>query len=172
MCYAWKMYFGTMYMYKNIRQAWDRNLRIYNEDPGEYFDQVLSFLKTLNGKPEDERYFRWHVGGDVPDKTYLLGLLTVCKLTPWVKHTLYTKRYEWFASCVNAIPTNLNVCISGWPGVDIPPQAQEDFQTFWLYNPQDPDPRIPFGTMECPGSCPECRACWESSIRNILVVLH
>jgi hypothetical protein len=166
------MYFGTMYLYRNCRQAWDRNLRIYKEAPIDYFLQVKDFLKTMEGKPEEERYFRWHVGGDVPDVNYLDMMLIVCHLTPWAKHTLYTKRYEWFINFANAIPSNLNVCISGWPGVDIPQEALDKFQTFWLYDPKAPDPRIPHGTMECPGSCPECRACWESSIPNILVVLH
>lgn len=161
-CYAWKMYFGTHYKYRNVGQAWDRNWRIYQDDPDFYFQEIRHFLTRLTRKEREKRYFRWHVGGDCPDEDYVLRLLDLCAETPHISHTIFTKRYAWFTAHHRLVPENLSVYVSGWPGIDLPEDTRRLFRQFWLIDPDHPDPRIPDEALECPGSCPECRMCWRN----------
>lgn len=156
-CYAWKMYFNTNGLYTNVKSAWDRNMRVWKADAANYFSQVFDWLNK--NRPE---YFRWHVGGDFPSLQYLESVREVAKLTPYTRHTAYTKRYDWLPVSPDEFGPNMNVMPSGWPGIPMPERIIEKYGIFWLDNPKEPDVRIPEDTIDCPGSCPGCRWCWNT----------
>jgi len=161
-CYAWKMYFGTQHPYYTVGQAWDRNLRIYKTNPDRYFREILDFLSRTGRKDPTKAYFRWHVGGDFPDLDYLLRVFELCRQTPHIKYTAYTKRYAWVTEHHQQVPQNLSIYVSGWPGVAMPEETRRLFNQFWLFDPDRPDPRIPDDAVECLGDCANCRMCWEN----------
>ena len=73
--------------YKSVKNAYDRNYNILQNDRGSYFSQVKA-AAMISG------FFRWHVSGDIIDPDYLHNMCKIareCKLT---KFLAFTKNYE------------------------------------------------------------------------------
>ena len=103
-CYAVRMYRNGML---SCKEAWDRNLDILNRDRDSYFEQIKSVAFA-------QRFFRWHVSGDIIDIDYLDRMV---KLARELKHTeflAFTKNYEavneYFES--HKKPANLHLIMS------------------------------------------------------------
>lgn len=82
-CYAAKL----ARIYPSVREAYNRNLEILKTDRDSYFAQVAQVAKM-------NRFFRFHVSGDIVDVDYLDRM---CKLARDCKHTeflAFTKNYE------------------------------------------------------------------------------
>lgn len=141
-CYAMKSY----RIYPSVREAWDYNLIIYQKSSKEYWDKIHEYARRWH--PER---FRFHVGGDFPDRYYPKYLAALAEKTPRTRYLVFTKRYSWVPS---DLPENLSVVHSVWPGMKLPrrkgPRA-------WLTS----DPRLPVEYYKCSGSCTECDRCWD-----------
>lgn len=88
------------------------NYMIYAADPQEYFRQISeeAFLQA---------FFRWHDGGDIPDRRYFEGMIWVAKQCKNTKFTAYTKQYNLINNYLaegHRIPKNLNIIFSLWEG--------------------------------------------------------
>ena len=156
LCYARKAYDG--YARTSCKPAWDENLAFYKADPHGYFDAIIQTLAHMK-RTEDRRYFRWHVGGDIPDEAYLDGMYKVAYLMPGWNFLAYSRRpYAWThaqGSEEIAGPRNLRVLRSLWIDSD---GIDHQHPWFKVLLPNEP---VPKGMDLCSGSCATCKRCWH-----------
>lgn len=153
-CYAEAMYKNGSK--PNIRAAWDRNLAILNRDRDSYFQQIRDDAVM-------QRFFRFHVSGDIIDADYLDRM---CKLARDLKHTeflAFTKSYaivnDYFDT--HKKPRNLHLIMSlPFTGVKIDNRHNLPTAAVVLKG-QDPDP----SWKVCGGKCSSCACrgvgCWQ-----------
>ena len=150
-CYAARM----CRRWKNTRDAYNRNLEIFRTNPTEYWKQIDSTLYV-------NRFFRFHVAGDIPTYDYLINMIEVVRNNPHCETLIFTKRYGFVnRALANGIelPKNLHLIMSEWDGM-----AME--------NPYNlPMAHVIFKGCEpkanwkiCSGNCMECAKnkanCW------------
>jgi hypothetical protein len=146
-CYARKAY----RCYPSARSAWDENLKLWQASPSRFILELSSWLS--DNKP---KYFRWHVGGDIPDEMYLKMMIAVAEVFRETKFLAYTKKLELFAHV--HLPDNLMVILSRWPDDKF---GGSWHRQAWMLNPEHPDTRIPETVFECPGTCDNCKFCFD-----------
>lgn len=150
--------------YPQVRKAWQGNYNLWLKKPDEFREQLWAWLN----KHKPDR-FRWHVGGDIPDIAYLYTIARTAGYFPGIKFLCFTKKYEIVAdSQALVFPTNLNLVLSMWPGLDNP-LKQRTFPRGWMRDPKSPDTRIPKDATTCPGSCKTCSLCWDLKPRESVV---
>lgn len=155
-CYAQKFY----RMYPNVREAWDSNLHLYDEDPDRFFHDLIVWL-TLN-KPER---FRLHVGGDFPDAVYFFRMCEVFESQPDTQCLVFTKRYNY---PLRVAPPNMRVVVSLWPGLETPEVAGELPCAFLSTDSRAAGLET---YIKCKGGCVECGyACWNAVSPGLPVV--
>lgn len=150
-CYA-----KRMQRYPSVKNAWQNNLDIVNMDSVEYFNQVSEFCKL-------QRFFRWHVAGDILGYGYLTGMIEVAKENPHCEFLAFTKNFEDVNAHIEyegELPKNLHIIFSNWkcfhcenpynlPTTDILEKGEE----------------VPENGKLCGGNCTECCCrgigCWE-----------
>lgn len=153
-CYAAKM----ARIYPNVKNSYERNLEILLDDPDEYWKQVKEAV-AMN------RFFRFHVSGDIPFYEYLLKMVETAQENPNCQILAFTKRFYFvnrFIESGGEIPKNLHLIFSGWRGMrmDNPhnlPEAHVRFKDG--YCEAKPD------AVECYGNCTDCCVagcgCWK-----------
>jgi hypothetical protein len=153
-CYAVRMYKNKAR--GNVGRAWDRNLSILQADRDNYFIQVKAAAML-------ERFFRWHVSGDIIDADYLdrmVKLARECKQTTFMA---FTKNYavvnEYFNN--HRQPRNLKIIFSlpfNGSSVDNPHKLPTAAVILKGSEPAD-------NWKICGGNCQECACrgvgCWE-----------
>lgn len=107
--------------YENVRDARARNtvLALYHRN--EYFEAIERKLS----KRRKNKYFRWHVSGDIIDIDYLDNMVQIARRHPDFIFWTYTKAYFIVNEYVkrhggnieNAIPSNLTIMFSEWDGM-------------------------------------------------------
>ena len=140
----------------NIRAAWARNTAIYLLDPEKYFREVSAAACM-------ERYFRFHVSGDIIDKNYFSGMIKVTRENPKTEFLAFTKNYKVINDWIREngpLPENLHILFSAWEDkivVDNPYNLPETD----VLNETD---RIDNGYI-CGGNCSFCACvgvgCWQ-----------
>lgn len=150
-CYANKHAYR---LYKRTRAAWDRNWELWQTKPGDYWIRIQEYLNYHH--PE---YFRWHVGGEIPDQKYADMMATIAALTPSVKFLVYTTT-EFLD---DVYYNNLSVIRSQWIGQQVDTHRRkfivvEKGQTIHGF--------------ACPGKCETCRECWSDNTFNIYIEKH
>ena len=96
--------------YSNTAKAYARNLAILKSDPASYWLQVKAAAMVT-------RYFRFHVGGDIPDAAYFAQMVQLAHDLPCTNFLAFTKQYQIVNDYLNAggvIPSNLQVIFSNW----------------------------------------------------------
>ena len=168
-CYANK---GCQQIEK-VQAAYYRNLRIYNDDPDNFFEQVYYKVK-FTGLPK----VRIFDSGDLPSYDFFERLVEVCKKTPGAKYMMFTKKYEIVNEYIDRngnLPDNLNVMFSAWDRLwDVPNPhglgvAYVDFEDKRL------NPDIPRYAFKCPGresTCSACGACWNKRLKAVVFHQH
>ncbi len=172
-CYCLK---GTQIMC-NVVAAYTRNLRLYNTDPQDFWNQVRFKIKH-NPLP----LFRFFDAGDIPDYDFFCGMVSIANEFPDIKFMAFTKKYEivnkWLYETAEDLPSNLNVIFSAWHigwKVNNPhhlPVAYVDFKDKTL------NPEFPEGITSCPNqydktiTCSSCRKCWDKKIKAVKFVQH
>ncbi|MCP4745618.1 MAG: hypothetical protein GY874_05670 [Desulfobacteraceae bacterium] len=141
-CYSLKAY----KLRPTVKAAWDKNFQTAIESPDDYFDAIDRYLKARS-------YFRWHSSGDILNQGYLDSMIKTALNHSQIKFLAFTKRFEFDYS---ALPENLTVVFSMWPGVEVPDSA---LPTAWIND--GIDERIPCDAFVCPGQCTECFYCWH-----------
>lgn len=133
--------------------AWNENYALFMADPVKYFDQISAAVKL-------QRFFRWHVSGDIVNRTYFLGMIHVAMENPNCEFLAFTKAYQIVNACIAAgavIPKNLHVLFSAAPGTNMPnpyrlPECHINFA--------DPAKNTYCGGAayehHCNGNCTEC----------------
>lgn len=145
--------------FKHVKGQWEENLNYYKTFPTKFFGELFFWL--VNNKPS---HFRFHVGGDCPDKAYLEEVYCISRSLPHIKFMMFTKRYDWVDP--NKIPNNLAILLSIWPYMKQP--TNNDLANVWVRG----DLRVPEGAFVCKGVCTECFQCWNKKTKNILLKGH
>jgi ferredoxin len=143
-CYALKAY----RQYPATRKAWDHNLAHARRDPRTYFAQIHSWI-ACHG-PE---FFRWHVAGDILSQSYLEHMSQVANCYPGTRFLCFTKRGDLDYS---RVPDNLRIRFSQWPG-----SHRIGALNAWMQD--GTETRIPKNALKCPGSCADCKACFNNT---------
>lgn len=141
----------------SIKEAYARNFDIFNASPDSYFLQVRAAAIT-------QRFFRFHVSGDIPNADYLRGMVQTARACKGTTFLAFTKQYNIVNNFLNAggkLPKNLKLIFSEWgEGWSVPnpynlPTAAVIFK--------GKEPRE--GWKLCGGNCQNCAAagvgCWE-----------
>jgi hypothetical protein len=132
-------------LYPNVRQAWDANLEAWTNNPGWYEARIRNYL--AENKP---KYFRWHVGGDMPDRNYAEMVERIATVFPETSFLIFTRRI-WLERVL--LPANLHVMRSQWPGESVDTMSRK-----FIVLPKGED--VLDDGILCPGKCEGCRACW------------
>ena len=143
-CYAVALYKAR----KNVRKAWQKNTDLCRKDRTTFFAAIDRFLR-LAMPP----FFRWHVGGEIPDENYLCGIVQTAASHPDCRFLVYTKRYDLLHG-LNPVPKNLAILMSIWKGLEYPSNLK--FRK--AFTGVEAQKRA----FPCPGYCGDCRACWIS----------
>jgi hypothetical protein len=146
--------------FEHVKLQWESNLEYYLNStyypfPGSYFGDLLTWIEKH--KPS---HFRFHIGGDCPDKNYLKGVYTIVTMIPNTNFMLFTKRYSWVKP--SEIPNNLNILLSMWPYMEEPDSEQTKV---WIRG----DLRRPEDSFICKGCCTDCLQCWNKKVKHILL---
>ncbi len=148
-CYAVRSY----NRFTDTAAGWNENYMLFLTDPIHYFNEISKAVKT-------QRFFRWHVSGDIVNEAYLAGMIRVAIENPKVEFLAFTKAYQIVNSAIAAgavIPSNLHLLFSAAPGVEMPnpyniPECHINFA--------DPALNTYCGGAEyeyhCTGNCTEC----------------
>ena len=150
-CYAAKL----CRLRPNVRKAYERNLRILQNNMDDYFHQVAEDAAL-------QKYFRFHVSGDIPDMNYLDRMVKLAEDLPGTTFLAFTKQYNFINNYLQyaEIPGNLKIIFSAWTGMhmDNPHNLPVANVIFKGTEPRD-DWKI------CGGNCAECACrnvgCWE-----------
>lgn len=143
----------------NVRRAWAKNTVLAIDAPDQYWPAV----RKAAGK---ETHFRFHVGGDIINRSYLIGMIETAKACPGTHFLAFTKRHALINEYCDAnggraaIPENLQIVFSCWEGIEtINPYA---FPETDVIMPGSPDP---IDGMVCGGNCETCInngvGCWD-----------
>jgi ferredoxin len=148
-CYAVRNYLRG----ENVYHAWNENYFLFLNDPDRYFNEISKAVKL-------QRFFRWHVSGDIVNGLYFAGMIKVAIENPKVEFLAFTKAYQIVNAAIAAgivIPSNLHILFSAAPGVEMPnpyklPECHINFA--------DPSKNTYCGGAEyehyCNGNCTEC----------------
>lgn len=150
-CYAVRSY----NRFTGTATGWNENYLLFLTDPFNYFNEISAAVKT-------QRFFRWHVSGDIVNERYFAGMIRVAAENPKCEFLAFTKAYQTVNAAIAAgavIPGNLHLLFSAAPGVDMPnpyriPECHINFA--------DPTLNTYCGGAEyeyhCTGNCTECAA--------------
>lgn len=139
--------------YKNVANARAKNWVILQKAPERYFADIRKALKSR----KKNKYFRWHVSGDITSMYYFEQMVEIAKEYPDFTFWTYTKNYIVVNQyCKNngntrdCIPVNLSIMFSEWRGMPmINPFKFPEFKVVFK------DEEKPEGKY-CPGNCDIC----------------
>lgn len=141
----------------NVGMSWEKNWNVLMSDPDTYWREVEASIKM-------SRFFRFHVGGDIPDVGYLQHMFSVARRNKHCKILCFTKKYDLVNGYLSAgarKPANLLLVFSVWPGYECKnphhlPEAHVRMR--------DGTTTAPSNASECGGNCAECgltdSGCW------------
>lgn len=146
--------------YGNVLKARSRNLVLARLNRAEYFRQIRQAI----ARRRTNKYFRWHVAGDILDGEYFAEMVAIAREFPEFTFWTYTKMYIIVNSYCrqnggkSAIPSNLSIMFSEWDGMPI--YNPYGFGTFSckLEGGNKNHPAEYFDTLyKCPGNCDICK---------------
>lgn len=155
-CNSCKYYCYAIRSYNRLPDtaiAWNENYMLFLTDPSRYFSEISKAVKL-------QRFFRWHVSGDIVNTAYLSGMITVAQANPKVEFLAFTKAYQIVNNAIAngaVIPSNLHLLFSAAPGVDMPnpyriPECHINFANPVLNTYKGGAEFI----YHCTGNCTEC----------------
>lgn len=125
-------------------------------DPERYFAEIEKACKGL-------RFFRWHVGGDMLNRSYFLHVLAIAESCKHCDFLIFTKLYGVVNSYLRdggVIPENLHIVFSDWRGAEFEnPYNMPVSSPVWFDDFGEEIERGPHTTKDfvwCPGDCSEC----------------
>ena len=149
LCYDIK----AVVQYASCLDARVRNLAVLTLDRAEYFRRIDDAMNRRRAN----KYFRWHVAGDIIDSDYFARMVEIARKHPDFTIWTYTKNYPVVNQyCAehgrDAIPSNFSIMFSEWRGMPMDnPYAFPVFSVVFL------DEQKPAG-FYCPGNCDVCKA--------------
>lgn len=149
-CYALRMAKRR----KSIMQAWQKNLDVFNNNPESFKIQLLSECIT-------SLYFRYFVGGDIPNTQFFNMMVDVATVAKNCNFLAFTKNYNVVNEYLDKggkIPQNLKIIFSEWDKPINNPHGLPKSKVIFKGEKE------PNGAKICGGNCFECIckgiACW------------
>lgn len=147
----------------SVLDARARNTAILRRDRERYFALIRNAIE----RRRKNFYFRWHVGGEIPDYDYFCRMVEIARDYPHYTFWTYTKmydivnRYVWEhgRDRVTAIPENLNIMFSEWDGMPLlNPYGFKVFTVKLKAGNKNHAPEYFDSLYKCPGNCDICKA--------------
>ena len=144
--------------YKNVLDARVRNLVYATKYRKEYFD----YIDNRISRRRTNKYFRWHVAGDILDCDYFSRMVEIANRHPDFVFWTYTKMYHIVNEYVRingtgAIPDNFHIMFSKWDGLKM--DNPYNFPVFACRLKDGNKDYIPFNEyFKCAGNCDICKA--------------
>ena len=147
--------------YTGVRFARVKNLWLAVNAPAQYFGQIRLALANRR----KNKFFRWHVGGDIISPSYFAEMVKIAREFPDFTFWTYTKKYHIVNNYVvenggrECIPDNLKIMFSEWDGM--PLLNPFNFPVFSCRLKAGNKNHTPeyFDTLhKCPGNCDICKA--------------
>lgn len=141
---------------KNVRESYQHNLEVLNNDPDTYWRELEGILMM-------SRFFRFHVSGDIPSIEYLYRMANICTRQSHCEVLCFTKRYEWVNHLLKSkvLPKNLHLIFSVWKGL-LCENIHNLPEAHVLY--RDGTTTASNDAKLCNGNCAECavagNGCW------------
>lgn len=158
-CYAANM----ANTWTNTLLAWARNTALCVYRPGLYWKQV-------NAAVSMSRFFRFHVGGDIPSPAYFGKMVECAVNNPHCDIVAFTKRHEWVNQYIQengSLPHNLHIIMSGWENLDpVNPYGLPETNVIM------PGMECPENWTRCGGNCSDCArangGCWAAGCGDVI----
>ena len=156
-----------------VQAAYYRNLRLYNDDPVSFFEQIYYKVK-FSGLPK----VRLFDSGDFPDSEFLIRVVELCKKTPNTKYMAFTKKYEIvneYITNYGDLPDNLNIIFSAWDRLWEVPNPHGLGVAYVDFYEKRLNPDFPKNAFVCPGrstTCSACGACWSKKLKAVVFNQH
>lgn len=130
-----------------------RNFSVLMRDRDEYFRRIDAAMS----RRRKNKYFRWHVAGDIVDIDYFARMVDIAREHSDFVIWTYTKNYKvvnaWCAEHgKDAIPANFSIMFSEWRGM-----MMDNPYGFPQFSVVFKDEQKPTG-FYCPGNCDICKA--------------
>lgn len=157
----------------NVQAAYYRNLRLYHDDPDNFFEQVYCKVK-FSGLPK----VRVFDSGDFPDADFLRMLVELCRKTPNTKYMAFTKQYEIVNDYIannGKLPDNLNIMFSAWHKLWNVPNPYGLGVAYVDFDDKSLNPEFPKNAFVCPGrtsTCSACGACFNKKLKAVIFRQH
>jgi len=165
-CYAKK---GNYTRFPSVKKAQYKRLgQLFNPA---WVDAMVSLIES-EVKCINEPIFRWHDAGDIQNINHLKNIVAVANKTPGVKHWIPTQENKMVNDFIKAggvVPNNLIIRVSASMVNGKPPKNAKYTSTVHTT-------KKVIG-YECPAykqdaQCLECRACWDTKIKNVSYKQH
>ena len=161
-CYAMK----ANYFYPSVVTGHARRLRsLENKNWTAAMIQLITHY--------EKNYFRWHDSGDIQSLEHLGKICAVATGTPHIKHWLPTrenKSGKEYKERGGVIPANLVIRLSATMINGAPSNIHDHSST--VHTPGVTPIGESCNAGHQGGRCLDCRACWNSSIKNISYEKH
>lgn len=143
----------------NVLDARIRNTVLVMADINEYFQRI----DEACSRRRKNKFFRWHVAGDIVSMDYFVGMIEIAKKHPDFIFWTYTKNYKIVNSYCDQygrenIPQNLSIMFSEWDGMPlVNPYNFPVFACKLKDGNKDRTPESFNGMHKCPGNCDICK---------------
>lgn len=142
--------------YRNVLYARIKNFVLATQDRDNYFAQIDEAIS----RRRTNKFFRWHVAGDILDSDYFARMVSIARLHPDWTFWTYTKMFSIVNAWIDAngpLPRNLHVMYSEWEGMpmDNPHNLPVFACRLKAGNPSRPADYFD-GLHRCPGNCDLC----------------
>jgi hypothetical protein len=159
--------------FANVQGAYYRNLRLYNNNADDFFEQLHYKIKW-SGLP----MVRFFDSGDYPDAEFLQRSVELAKQFPNVKFMAFTKKYHLVNEYLDnggKLPDNYNIVFSAWDALWEVPNPYGLPVAYVKFKEERFTPVIPKNAFHCPGresSCSMCGVCWNRKVKAVYFDEH
>lgn len=159
--------------FANVQGAYYRNLRLYNNNADDFFEQLHYKIKW-SGLP----MVRFFDSGDYPDAEFLQRSVELAKQFPNVKFMAFTKKYHLVNEYLDnggKLPDNYNIVFSAWDALWEVPNPYGLPVAYVKFKEERFTPAIPKNAFHCPGresSCSMCGVCWNRKVKAVYFDEH
>lgn len=133
-------------------------------------DRLFNEIDKAMSRRRRNKFFRWHVSGDIYDFDYFCRMVENARKHPDFTIWTYTKQYEIVNQYCDmygrdAIPANFSIMFSKWDGVPmINPYNFPVFACKLASGNVDTSEDWFVNTFKCPGNCDICKACHRGCV--------
>jgi len=138
-----------------------------------YRDRLFNEIDKAMSRRRRNKFFRWHVAGDILDLDYFTRMVENARRHPDFTIWTYTKQYSIINEYCkmygrDSIPSNFTVMFSEWRGLPmVNPYNFPEFRVVFKGEEVPSD-----ATWVCPGNCDICKAAGRGCVGNETTYAH